>query len=89
VSEVDMSFKGFIESILGSEANALELLKKHNTTQDITEKVEGILFMRLELSLSFPCSNFNKNCFHLLFPFELPVAVAVAASANVGNAIVV
>ena len=48
-----MSFKGFIESILGSEANALELLVKHNTTQDITEKVEGILFMRLELSLSF------------------------------------
>jgi hypothetical protein len=44
VSEVDISFKGLIFSVL-AVANALELLKKHNTTQDMTEKVEGILYM--------------------------------------------
>ena len=44
-SKVDISFKGLIFSVL-AVANAFVLMEKHNTTQDVTEKVECILFMR-------------------------------------------
>ena len=66
MSDFEISFKGFIESMLGGVAKALELLEKHNTTHDITEKVEGILFMRLELSLSFVLG-FSKSKSSLSF----------------------